>query len=206
MFLVLAKHSGDDNGLATYKNNVPTGGNVVINYPVPSFTNSTYGRKIALSAVNTDIYNAGLTSNTSIYGDGLRHTLATTASNPGGGWASLVGKLFIDGVNTGITTTGVPTFFWAGDYNVGFPGTRTMNGIISTYLTVGGDVFSDPQGTAYTFAADSAANLPAEAEPHQIYYAVNSKCNGEAKAAGGGNNKVSIRMKLEGGGIYCLNN
>jgi hypothetical protein len=114
MFLVLAKHSGDDNGLATYKNNVPTGGNVVINYPVPSFTNSTYGRKIALSAVNTDIYNAGLTSNTSIYGDGLRHTLATTASNPGGGWASLVGKLFIDGVNTGITTTGV-----AGEANFG---------------------------------------------------------------------------------------
>lgn len=31
----------------------------------------------------------------------------------------------------GITTTGVPTFFWAGDYNLGFPGTRTMNGIIS---------------------------------------------------------------------------
>ena len=81
-----------------------------------------------------------------------------------------------------------------------------MNGIISTYLTVGGDVFSDPQGTAYTFLADSAADLPSGAEPYQIYYAVNSKCNGEAKAAGGGNNKVSIRMKLEGGGVYCLNN
>lgn len=30
-----------------------------------------------------------------------------------------------------ITSTGTPTFFWLGDYNVGFPGTRTMNGIIS---------------------------------------------------------------------------
>ncbi len=106
LFLVIAKHSGDDNGLASYKNNVPTGGNVVINYPVPSFTGSTYGRKIALSPINTDIYNAALTTNTSIYGDGIRHTLATTASNPAGGWSSLQGKLFIDGANTGISSTG----------------------------------------------------------------------------------------------------
>ena len=87
------------------------------------------------------------------------------------------------------------------------PATHTaMNAIIPTYLTVGGDEFSDPQGTAYTFAADSAASLPDGAKPHQIYYAVNSKCNGKDKAAGGGSNKISIRMKLEGGGVYCLNN
>jgi hypothetical protein len=30
-----------------------------------------------------------------------------------------------------ITTTGTPTFAWLGDYNVGAPGTRTMNGILS---------------------------------------------------------------------------
>ena len=74
IFLVLAKHTGDDTGLATYKNNSPVGGNVMIYHPLPTFTHSTYGRKIALSSVNTDTYDAAKTSNISIYGDGLRHT------------------------------------------------------------------------------------------------------------------------------------
>ena len=85
-----------------------------------------------------------------------------------------------------------------------------MNSIISTYLTVGGDVFSDPQGSAYTFVDGGTGASPStgisSASTHQIHYVTNAKCNGEAVAAGGGVNKVALRMKLEGGGIYCLNN
>ena len=114
IFLVLAKHAGDDGGLANYKNNSPVGGNVMIYHPLPTFTHSTYGRKIALSSVNTDTYDAAKTSNISIYGDGQRHTIATTASNPAGGWNSVAGKLFVDGTDTGIAVTGA-----AGDATIG---------------------------------------------------------------------------------------
>lgn len=108
LFLVIAKHAGDAGiDIANYKNNVITGGNTVINYPVPAFTSMDYGRKVALNAINTDTYNASKTTNISFYNDGLRHTLATTANNPSpGGFTTLQGKLFVDGVNTGITTTG----------------------------------------------------------------------------------------------------
>lgn len=102
IFLVVAKHAGDDAGVANYKNNSPVGGNTTIYHPVPTFTHADHGRKIALSAVNTDTYDAAKTSSISIYGDGLRHTIAVTASNTAGGYSSVASKLFVDGTDTGI--------------------------------------------------------------------------------------------------------
>lgn len=106
IFLVIAKHTGDDAGLASYKNNSPVGGNVMIYHPLPVFTSQANGRKIALSSVNTDSYDAAKTTNVSFYGDGLRHTLATTASNSAGGYSSVVSKLYIDGADSGLSVTG----------------------------------------------------------------------------------------------------
>ncbi len=76
---------------------------------------------------------------------------------------------------------------------------------ISSYMTVGGDTFSDPSGTAYSFAAGTVGTLPT-GNSNVIYFFANAKCNGENTVAGTGASKVAISMKLEGGGVYCLNN
>ena len=82
---------------------------------------------------------------------------------------------------------------------------NTLSGnFVASYLTVGGDTFQDPNGQAYQFqVADPTWNSAAAT---QIQYAVGSRCDGEALQTGQGNNKVALRMALEGGGIYCLNN
>ena len=83
-------------------------------------------------------------------------------------------------------------------------GNTLSNNFVASYLTVGGDTFQDPNGQAYQFqVADPTWNSAAAT---QIQYAVGSRCNGEALESGQGNNKVALRMALEGGGIYCLNN
>lgn len=167
MFLVLAKHTGDDAGLASYKNNTPVGGNVMIYHPVPVFTSQANGRKIALSSVNTDTYDAAKTSSISIYGDGLRHTIAATASNAAGGWSSVSGKLYVDGADTGIAVTGgagdavfgafnnLANSLWRGDflYWVFFNRVLTSAEIASLHASVGnanafGLVTGQPSGAS----------------------------------------------------------
>lgn len=81
---------------------------------------------------------------------------------------------------------------------------------ISSYLTVGGDKFQDPDGTPYTF--DGTSNNPSTFVSGQIDYTVKAVCNGDTVATkdANGNNygatKVAIQYKLEGGGTACVNN
>jgi type II secretory pathway pseudopilin PulG len=76
------------------------------------------------------------------------------------------------------------------------------NNFISSYLTVGGDTFADPDGTDYSF---KLASNPTTFD-HQIYVTKGATCNGETVVTGQGANKVAVQYKLEGGGIDCLNN
>lgn len=76
---------------------------------------------------------------------------------------------------------------------------------IGSYLTVGGDSFSDPNGTAYSFTTNA---LPTSfVGDGDITYTVGSICNGgDALTANQGPNRVAIQIELEGGGAYCVNN
>ena len=84
----------------------------------------------------------------------------------------------------------------------------TFNGtFISGYLTTNGDSFSDPDGTAYFFAANAANDFaPADFEAGKIYVTTKASCNGEKTETGKGTGKVALQYKLEGGGVACVNN
>jgi prepilin-type N-terminal cleavage/methylation domain-containing protein len=77
-------------------------------------------------------------------------------------------------------------------------------GFISSYLTVGGDTFTDPNGTNYSFTATAVPST--FAGDGKVTYTVGSVCNGETLTPNQGTNKVAIQYKLEGGGIECVSN
>ena len=80
-------------------------------------------------------------------------------------------------------------------------------GFISSYLTVNGDSFSDPDGTAYSFTQNTQNSFdPTSFVSGHIYYTTNAVCDGESVSTGQGNNKVALQYKLEGGGTACDNN
>jgi prepilin-type N-terminal cleavage/methylation domain-containing protein len=86
------------------------------------------------------------------------------------------------------------------------PTDATLNSTSSTgftaqYLSVGGDSFTDPDGTDYTFRAGTAVNFD-----HIVYYTKGSVCNGESLTSGQGPQKIAFQYKLEGGGIACVSN
>jgi prepilin-type N-terminal cleavage/methylation domain-containing protein len=89
------------------------------------------------------------------------------------------------------------------------PGTdnAAWNGFANSYLRAGGDTFSDPARGDYTMQVSTAASdtltFPNDSAP--VYVALNSTCDGE-NIAGAGNRKVALRIKLEGGGVACVNN
>ena len=80
----------------------------------------------------------------------------------------------------------------------------------NAYLLVGGDTFKDPDGSRYTFAWRARGTLPTYQKDGSgntvIWLFYNAKCDGENTALGGGANKIAASMKLEGGGVYCINN
>ena len=79
------------------------------------------------------------------------------------------------------------------------------NTFVDSYLRVGGDSFEDPNGTAYSFA--TGGGVPDEFKGDgKVYPTVGAVCNGESLETGKGSSKVAIQYKLEGGGIYCVNN
>jgi prepilin-type N-terminal cleavage/methylation domain-containing protein len=78
---------------------------------------------------------------------------------------------------------------------------------ISQYLTVGGDSFSDPDGTAYAFQPGPAlTTISFDATKPDMYYTIGASCDGDSVDTGKGTSKVAIQYKLEGGGIACVNN
>jgi prepilin-type N-terminal cleavage/methylation domain-containing protein len=81
----------------------------------------------------------------------------------------------------------------------------------TNYLTVNNaDTFEDPDGTAYTIKWKNNFSATNQAAPdkfnHEIWIYGAAKCNGEALAAGSGNNQIAVLYKREGGGVICRNN
>lgn len=84
-------------------------------------------------------------------------------------------------------------------------GVTGANGLIPKYLQQDGDLFEDPQkGVTYTFSYNPAT-VPSTIG--SMDYTVNSRCGAAgAVTTGAGGRKVSVRVPLEGGGVYCTNN
>lgn len=74
----------------------------------------------------------------------------------------------------------------------------------NSYLRSSGDVFDDPTRGAYVFDV-TTANPSYGQDTAIITVAPGYTCNGEG-LSGAGNRKVALRIKLEGGGIACVNN
>lgn len=74
------------------------------------------------------------------------------------------------------------------------------------YLKANGDSFTDPAGTEYSFRVGGSVPGTFDGTSPGIYVTTNAVCNGEAVSTGKGANKVALQMKLEGGGIACVNN
>ena len=85
-----------------------------------------------------------------------------------------------------------------------------VSGVVSKYLTVGGDTFTDPAGDNYAFEYyDSGAagdTLAAPTAENTIKYGTKATCGEDgALAVGSGPRKVAASIKLESG-AYCQNN
>jgi len=79
---------------------------------------------------------------------------------------------------------------------------------MADYLIVGNDSFQDPsfgsyifkyKGTVYTTPTDPISNSG------EVWVFGSATCNGEDVQAGS-SREVAIAIKLEGGGVYCVNN
>lgn len=82
-----------------------------------------------------------------------------------------------------------------------------LDSMVTNYIRVNNDKFTDPGGTDYTstlstLAATGAAVVPA----NTVYYYQNATCTGENATAATGTRKVAARIDLEGGGSYCQAN
>jgi prepilin-type N-terminal cleavage/methylation domain-containing protein len=89
---------------------------------------------------------------------------------------------------------------------------------VSQYLTTGGDSFIDPSGlnttqdsalATYFFSSNSgdlSDSFNAKDTQNVVYYAVGYTCATGGAVTEGGTRKVALRIYLEGGGVYCVNN
>jgi prepilin-type N-terminal cleavage/methylation domain-containing protein len=83
----------------------------------------------------------------------------------------------------------------AGDWNTTF---------VTQYLRAGGDSFDDPSRGPYTLQV-SESNPTFDTSTAVIYVSPTKTCDGE-NLADAGSQKVALRIKLEGGGVACVNN
>lgn len=74
----------------------------------------------------------------------------------------------------------------------------------NSYLRSGGDTFTDPNGTDYTF--DDGTVPSSFNGDGKMYVTEGSVCNGESLTPNQGSNKVAVQYKLEGGGVACVSN
>ncbi len=95
--------------------------------------------------------------------------------------------------------------------NMGLYGSK----LLPTYLGNGGEQFNDPSGTAYAMTShgtgpDGKPTSPvgysyAGSDIYMIYVSANRKCAENGSFADNpGKNNYAIQMRLEGGGVYCL--
>lgn len=80
----------------------------------------------------------------------------------------------------------------------------------TNYLNSGGNTFMDPDGSLYVFANGSIGTVPpifkSASGNTAIWRFTGAKCDGENTVTVNGSNKIAFSMKLEGGGVYCINN
>jgi len=85
----------------------------------------------------------------------------------------------------------------------------------SKYLTVGGDSFVDPAGASTTQGSvstyqfnETTGNVPTDFASAQnfIYVSRGYTCGTDGAVTAAGSTKIAARMKLEGGGVACVNN
>lgn len=77
------------------------------------------------------------------------------------------------------------------------------------YLRAGEDTFTDPSGEDYTFnnlAVSATVSSDFASAQNKIYYTIGATCGNDGAAQSAGARKVALRMKLEGGGVACVNN
>ena len=78
---------------------------------------------------------------------------------------------------------------------------------VVSYLKVGGDSFSDPDGTEYKFGKYGNyvyLGTTANNFDHTIYIVNRTKCDGEVAKWSDNRSDYSIFYKLEAGGVYCV--
>lgn len=93
------------------------------------------------------------------------------------------------------------------------PAFDTLGSFTDNFLKTDGDSFNDPSGNDYAWVkganppAEIAATVKFDANSPSIYYTIGAKCGADsAKTEKAGSRIVAIQMKLEGGGVACVNN
>lgn len=86
----------------------------------------------------------------------------------------------------------------------------SWNAFANSYLRPDGDTFDDPSFGPYDFVYSAALMQPGDgdrvSDTGKIFVVGNSTCQGDIVVGATGSRKVSVLIKLEGGGVYCVNN
>lgn len=82
---------------------------------------------------------------------------------------------------------------------------------MQNYLLVGSDSFQDPSFGSYLFIDQGANSTYATptvpvSQTGEIWVFEKATCDGESVKATTSTRQVAFAMKLEGGGVYCVNN
>ena len=90
-------------------------------------------------------------------------------------------------------------------------GSDFRDNLVPNYLEVGGDDFRDPSGLPYRISSGTIGAVPLRAtNSEKDYYIIRvyrgARCVGENTEAFGSDNNIAFSIKLEGGGVYCVNN
>ena len=86
-----------------------------------------------------------------------------------------------------------------------------LHSLKQSYLNESNGEFKDPDGSTYVIVSASAvgsaiSSMKDSSNNTLVYYYKNAECSNETTKQSNGSNKVAIAMKLEGGGVYCVNN
>lgn len=81
---------------------------------------------------------------------------------------------------------------------------QSSSNFIAKYLKVGGDTFTDPNGTDYSFTPSAVPTT--FSGDGRITFTRGSVCRGENLDDGQGSQKMAFQYKLEGGGVACVSN
>ena len=86
-----------------------------------------------------------------------------------------------------------------------------LHSLKQSYLNESNGEFKDPDGSTYVIVSASAVGSAISSMKDSnnntlVYYYKNAECSNETTKQSNGSNKVAIAMKLEGGGVYCVNN